>query len=70
MVGALLWDVEYTLIDVQFDQEKRAEMTSRSNRHTVPQIFINEQHIGGSDELAEIVQSGKFDELIAAKSDT
>jgi glutaredoxin 3 len=47
------------------DAGKRAEMRERSRRTTVPQIFINGQHIGGSDELAALEQAGKLDALLA-----
>jgi glutaredoxin 3 len=52
-------------MDVMEDEDKRAEMRKRSNRTTVPQIFINGQHIGGSDELAALEQQGKLDALLA-----
>ena len=51
--------------DVMEDAAKRAEMRERSRRTTVPQIFINGQHIGGSDELASLEQAGKLDALLA-----
>jgi glutaredoxin 3 len=51
--------------DVMEDSVKRAEMRERSRRSTVPQIFINGQHIGGSDELAALEQAGKLDALLA-----
>jgi glutaredoxin 3 len=51
--------------DVMEDAAKRAEMRERSKRTTVPQIFINGQHIGGSDELAALEQAGKLDALLA-----
>lgn len=44
---------------------KREEMLQRSNgRHTVPQIFIDGQHIGGSDDLAALEREGKLDALL------
>ncbi len=52
-------------MDVMEDESKRAEMRTRSNRTTVPQIFINGRHIGGSDELAALEQQGKLDALLA-----
>ena len=55
----------YEEIDVMEDAAKRAEMRERSKRTTVPQIFINGQHIGGSDELAALEQAGKLDALLA-----
>ena len=55
----------YEEMDVMMDEKKRAEMRERSRRSTVPQIFINGQHIGGSDELAALEQAGKLDALLA-----
>lgn len=43
--------IEYTEFDVQFDDEKRAEMIQRSQRLTVPQIFFDNVHIGGHADL-------------------
>jgi glutaredoxin 3 len=40
-------------------------MRERARRTSVPQIFINGQHIGGSDELAALEQAGKLDALLA-----
>jgi glutaredoxin 3 len=55
----------YTEMDVIEDDAKRNEMRTRSRRTTVPQIFINGQHIGGSDELAALESEGKLDALLA-----
>ena len=55
----------YEEMDVMMDEKKRAEMRERSKRSTVPQIFINGQHIGGSDELAALEQAGKLEPLLA-----
>ena len=55
----------YHEMDVIEDEGRRAEMRVRSRRTTVPQIFINGQHIGGSDELAALEQQGKLDALLA-----
>jgi glutaredoxin 3 len=55
----------YNEMDVMEDATKRAEMRARSKRSTVPQIFINGQHIGGSDELSELEREGKLDALLA-----
>ena len=55
----------YDETDVMEDAVKRTEMRERSRRTTVPQIFINGQHIGGSDELAALEQAGKLDALLA-----
>ena len=55
----------YEEMDVMMDDQKRTEMRERSRRTTVPQIFINGRHIGGSDELAALEQAGKLDPLLA-----
>jgi glutaredoxin 3 len=47
--------------------EKREEMIQRAGgRTTVPQIFINDRHIGGSDDLAALEREGKLDAMIGA----
>ena len=56
---------QYDEMDVMMDDKKRTEMRERAKRTTVPQIFINGQHIGGSDELAALEQAGKLDALLA-----
>jgi glutaredoxin 3 len=55
----------YREMDVMENAARRAEMRERSRRSTVPQIFINGQHIGGSDELAALEEAGKLDALLA-----
>lgn len=55
----------YEEMDVMMDDKKRTEMRERAKRSTVPQIFINGQHIGGSDDLAALDQAGKLDALLA-----
>ena len=55
----------FSEIDVESAPEKRAEMQSRSGRRTVPQIFIGETHVGGSDDLAALESAGKLDALLA-----
>jgi len=57
--------VAYEEMDVMMDDKKRSEMRERAKRSTVPQIFINGQYIGGSDELAALERAGKLDALLA-----
>ena len=60
-------DIEYTQYDVTLDRAGRQAMTQRaSGKTSVPQIFINDTHIGGSDELVEIALNGRLDELLAS----
>ena len=57
--------VGYDLIDVGRAPERRAEMIQRANgRRTVPQIFIDGAHVGGSDELHALDRAGKLDPLL------
>ena len=57
--------VTYREIDVMGDNEKRGEMMRRSGRRTVPQIFIGDTHVGGSDDLYALEQAGRLDALLA-----
>jgi len=57
--------VAYTEINVDDDPALREEMMHRSRRQTVPQVFIGDRHVGGFDDLSEISQSGKLDELLS-----
>ena len=59
--------VEIEEFDITMGGPKRAEMIQRSGGGTtVPQIFIDGAHIGGSDELASLERAGKLDALIGA----
>ena len=59
--------VGFEEIDVSMDPAKRQEMLGRANgRTTVPQIFIDGSHVGGSDDLAALDRSGKLDPMLAA----
>jgi glutaredoxin 3 len=60
--------VEYNEIDVDQDSALRAQMMQRSGRRTVPQIFIDEVHVGGCDDLYALERSGQLDELLAKNS--
>lgn len=57
--------IEFIEIDVDGDPAVRSAMRDRADgRHTVPQIFINDVGVGGSDELAALEASGKLDALL------
>ena len=59
--------VAFEEIDIARDPSRRQEMLSRSNgRYTVPQIFIGDTHVGGSDDLHALDRAGKLDPLLAA----
>jgi len=56
--------VEFEEIDVDARPEARTEMTARSGRRTVPQIFIGATHVGGCDDLYALEASGRLDTLL------
>lgn len=57
----------YKEIDVTRDDRLRDEVIAKSGgRRTVPQIFINGQHIGGFDDLSALDRAGKLDPLLSA----
>lgn len=59
--------VAFTEIDVADDAARRQEMLQRANgRTTVPQIFIGQLHIGGSDDLRALDRAGRLDAMLAA----
>jgi len=51
-------------IDVEAVPGAREEMRARSGRDTVPQIFIGETHVGGSDDLQALDEDGRLDPLL------
>ncbi|NVO22248.1 glutaredoxin 3 [Donghicola sp. C2-DW-16] len=56
----------YTEIDLYEQPDRRPEMMDRAHgRHTVPQIFIGETHVGGCDDLYALDRAGKLDALLA-----
>jgi glutaredoxin 3 len=58
---------DYAEFDITMGGPKRAEMIQRADgRTTVPQIFINGAHVGGSDDLAALERAGRLDSLLAA----
>lgn len=56
---------DYLEHDITMGGPKREEMLARAPQaRTVPQIFIGETHVGGSDELAALERAGKLDTLL------
>lgn len=59
--------VAYTEHDITMGGPHRDEMMKRApDARTVPQIFIGDEHIGGSDDLAALDRAGKLDALLTA----
>jgi glutaredoxin 3 len=61
--------VAYTEIDIMQEPNRRGEMVQRAGgRTTVPQIFIDGEHIGGSDDLAALDRAGRLDPKLGIDS--
>jgi glutaredoxin 3 len=58
--------LSFNEVPVSGNDKALAEMRERSGRSSVPQIFINEQPIGGFDELYDLNESGDLDKLLGA----
>ena len=59
--------LSYDEVDVSGDPAGRQRMMARANgRHSVPQIFIGETHVGGSRELFDLERRGGLDQLLTA----
>jgi glutaredoxin 3 len=57
--------IEFIEIDVDISPGRRNEMLQRANgQHTVPQIFIDDAHVGGSDDLAALDRAGNLDGML------
>ena len=57
-------NVKFQEINVDGRNAIRQEMTNKSGKTSVPQIWINEQHVGGCDELFALEHKGKLDPLL------
>lgn len=57
--------VAYEEVDVSHDHDARMALVQRTGQRTVPQIFINDRPIGGSDELHALERSGQLNALLA-----
>lgn len=57
--------IDYQEIDVSLDHDLRIKLVERTKQRTVPQIFINDQHIGGCDDLYALERQGALAPLLA-----
>jgi len=57
-------DAEYELIKVDDNPAMFEHMMEITGRRTIPQIFIDERHVGGFDDLSALNQSGELDTLL------
>lgn len=60
--------IDYEEVRIDTDAARREEMLLRTQRRTVPQIFVNEKHVGGYDDLVAFDRSGGLAELLALTS--
>ena len=61
--------VEFVEYSIDGDEVAREKMAQRANgRRSLPQIFINDRHVGGCDDIHAIEAQGKLDELLAANN--
>lgn len=59
--------VEFTEYSIDGDETARAKMAQRANgKRSLPQIFINDRHVGGCDDIHALESQGKLDELLTA----
>ncbi|HEY7871570.1 MAG TPA: glutaredoxin 3 [Rudaea sp.] len=58
--------LDYEEIRVDLDASRRDEMLARAQRRTVPQIFVNDRHVGGYDDLVAAERSGELAKLIGS----
>lgn len=58
--------IQFNKIQIDEQPEKRKEMMDRTGRHTVPQIYIGDHHVGGYMELAELDMDGELETLLNA----
>ena len=56
--------VAYEEIDVAGDDVAREKLSERTGRRTVPQIFVGDHHVGGSDDLHALDAAGELDKLL------
>ncbi|RJP65544.1 MAG: glutaredoxin 3 [Candidatus Abyssobacteria bacterium SURF_17] len=56
--------VAYEEIDVEVNREAMKQVIAQTGRRTVPQIFIEDYHVGGCDDLYALEELGKLDSLL------
>lgn len=60
--------IGYQELRIEGDRELMREMISRSGRRTVPQIFIDDLHVGGYDDMAALDAQGELDPLLGLRA--
>ena len=60
--------ISYEEIRVDQDEAMRVQLQARTKRTSVPQIFIDDFHVGGYQDMVELDQDGELDKLLSSKS--
>jgi glutaredoxin 3 len=60
--------VDIEKIRVDLEPARRGEMTQRSGRRTVPQIYLDDYHVGGYDDLSALDDAGKLEPMLSSAS--
>ncbi|MEL6351342.1 MAG: glutaredoxin 3 [Cyanobacteria bacterium J06627_28] len=58
--------VDYTEYCIDGDEAARSKMAERAGKRSVPQIFIDDKHIGGCDDIHALERKGQLDSLLVA----
>lgn len=58
--------IDYTEYCIDGDENARDQMAERAGKRSLPQIFVNDKHIGGCDDLHALERKGNLDGLLAA----
>lgn len=61
--------VEFDAIDVTNDTARELEMRERAGRTSVPQIFVDNRHLGGFDDIAALDSRGELDRILDETTD-
>ncbi|USH04750.1 glutaredoxin 3 [Grimontia kaedaensis] len=62
--------IAYREIEVSDDATLFNEMKTRSQRRTVPQVFVGDVHIGGNDDLQRVIRNGQFEKILESQTNT
>jgi glutaredoxin 3 len=62
--------IDYTAIDVTNDTARELEMRERAGRTSVPQVFVDDRHLGGFDDIHALDRAGELDAILAGAPKT
>ena len=62
--------IDYVPIDVTNDPERELEMRERAGRTSVPQIFVDDRHLGGFDDINALDRAGELDAILKGETES